>query len=244
VSDGLGRTLRRARERREETLAEVEDAIKIRVRHLRAIEEEDWDALPDGSYARAFIRTYAKHLGLDGERLAARYEPAAGGVGPPARPRARRLPSRALTALVVAAVAGAAVALGLMTGGGGGGPSSTSPAPASAGGSGQGLSAPPERREPAGGTVTLSLSTLAEVWVCVLDAAGRPLVEGEVLPEGTREGPFHSGSFRVAFGNGEVAMEIDGKQAQTPASADPLGYAIDSRGRLTPLAEGRRPTCL
>jgi hypothetical protein len=39
-------------------------------------------------------------------------------------------------------------------------------------------------------------------------------------------------------------MQVDGKETQIPASASPLGYAIDSGGRLTPLAEAERPTCL
>ena len=90
----------------------------------------------------------------------------------------------------------------------------------------------------------LSLAAKARVWVCVLDAKGRALVEGRVLPSGAQEGPFHSGSFTVAFGNGEVAMRVDGKDIRIPASASPLGYSIDSGGRLTLLAEAERPECL
>jgi hypothetical protein len=78
----------------------------------------------------------------------------------------------------------------------------------------------------------------------VLDAKGRPLVEGQVLPEGTTEGPFHSGSFTVAFGNGEVTMQVDGTETEIPESASPLGYAIGGDGALKPLAEAERPTCL
>src|SRR3954466_14694577 len=66
----IGPTLREARMRREIDLAEAERRTKIRVRYLRALENEEWDVLPDGPYARSFIRTYATFLGLDGERLA------------------------------------------------------------------------------------------------------------------------------------------------------------------------------
>ena len=241
MQNGLGETLRKARNRREEPLSDVEAAIKIRVRHLRAIEEEDWDVLPGGSYPRSFIRTYASYLGLDGERLAAEYAPLP--EPPPAAgaPR-RRLPRATLTTAVIAALLAVLLAIGLATGGGGGGSGSSGREAGSGGGgrSGGKAQAVAERRE----GVVLSLATKAEVWVCVLDAKGRPLVEGEVLQGGVEEGPFRSGSFTVAFGNGEVAMQVDGRQADIPESSSPLGYAIDSRGGLRSLSEAERPTCL
>src|SRR3954469_1533470 len=66
----IGPTLREARMRREIDLAEAERRTKIRVRYLRALENEEWDVLPGPTYTRSFIRTYASFLGLDGERLA------------------------------------------------------------------------------------------------------------------------------------------------------------------------------
>ncbi len=240
--EGLGATLRKARNRRGEPLADVEAAIKIRVRHLRAIEEEDWEALPAGSYARSFIRTYASYLGLDGERLADEFERAPE-PQPLRTPRRRRLPRAALSAILIVALLGVLLAVGLLSGGGGGGgPSSLAPRPASPGpGAGQAA------RRASGASaegVLVSLTTRAEVWVCVLDGKGRALIKGEVLQGGVEEGPFHSGSFTVAFGNGEITMLVDGKQAEIPESSSPLGYAIDSRGHLRPLSEAERPTCL
>ena len=73
MDTGIGPTLREARNRRKVDLSEVEAAIKIRVRYLQAMENEEWDALPGGAYTRGFIRTYASYLGLDGERLADDY---------------------------------------------------------------------------------------------------------------------------------------------------------------------------
>src|SRR3954451_3923192 len=69
MANDIGPTLREARMRREIDLDEVEAQTKIRVRYLSALEDEEWDVLPDGPYARSFIRTYASFLGLDGERL-------------------------------------------------------------------------------------------------------------------------------------------------------------------------------
>ncbi len=246
MPNGLGATLRKARDRRGLALSEVEEAIKIRARYLDAIEREEWEALPGGSYGRSFIRTYASYLGLDGERLAGEYEPVPElptRSGPASHGRS---PRRALTAAVIVALAGTAAAIGLATGGGGGTPvgvgggrgaSQNAPAPSGAG-------PIPAGSEDAPKSVSLGLATTAEVWVCVLDARGRALVDGQVLPGGVREGPFHSGSFTVAFGNGEVAMQVDGKETEIPASASPLGYAIHPGGRLSPLAETERPTCL
>ena len=70
MQSGIGSTLREARKRRKIELSEVEAATKIRPAYLRAIEAEDWDALPGDAYARGFVRTYAAYLGLDGARLA------------------------------------------------------------------------------------------------------------------------------------------------------------------------------
>ena len=94
-TSGIGATLREARNRRKVELSEVEAETKIRARYLRAIEAEDWDALPGGAYARGFIRTYAAYLGLDGERLAERVparrsrQPPIGAPAAAARRRAR-----------------------------------------------------------------------------------------------------------------------------------------------------------
>lgn len=245
MPESLGATLRRARDRRGLALSDVEAAIKIRARYLQAMEDEEWDALPAGSYSRGFIRTYATHLGLDGERLAGEYKPApepsvSSGTAP------RRASRRAQSAAVVLALAASAVAIGLATGGGndgpagpGGGGTTSGPPPAASGSPSQ-RAGSGEVRE----AVSLSLATKAEVWVCVLDGRGRALVDGQVLPGGAEEGPFHSGSFTVAFGNGEVAMQVDGKETDVPASASPLGYAIHPGGRLVTLAEAERPTCL
>jgi len=73
---GFGEALRRAREERGLSLAEVERATRIRARHLAALENEDLSGLSP-VYSRGFLRTYARFLGLDAEELLARYpEPA------------------------------------------------------------------------------------------------------------------------------------------------------------------------
>jgi hypothetical protein len=63
----IGYSLRSARERQGIDLPEAELATKIRAKYIRALEDEDFDALPADTYARGFLRTYADYLGLDGE---------------------------------------------------------------------------------------------------------------------------------------------------------------------------------
>jgi hypothetical protein len=92
--------------------------------------------------------------------------------------------------------------------------------------------------------VSIRLTANAEVWVCVLDAGGRKLVDGQILEAGAAAGPFRSGSFTVSLGNGEVTMLIDGREAEIPPTPSPVGYSIDSSGTLTALPEAERPTCL
>ncbi len=66
---GVGAALRRARKAHGLTLGDVERALHIRERHLLALEAERFDDLPGDAYARLFLRAYAEHLGLDGDRL-------------------------------------------------------------------------------------------------------------------------------------------------------------------------------
>ncbi len=45
---------------------DVQKAIRIRDRYLHALEEEKWELLPGDAYVKGFLRTYAEHLGLNG----------------------------------------------------------------------------------------------------------------------------------------------------------------------------------
>jgi cytoskeleton protein RodZ len=69
----IGATLREARERRHLTYEQVEAEIKIRAKYLRALEEEEFDSLPSGTYVRGFLRAYASYLGLDGRLFVDEY---------------------------------------------------------------------------------------------------------------------------------------------------------------------------
>ena len=127
MEQSVGKTLSEARLERGAELAEVEARTRIRVRYLRAIEEEDWDVLPGEAYTRGFIRTYAAYLGLDGERLSERHRREVGAERPgegllgadptqsrPAKPgRGPPVPPRAAAFLVSVALIAVLVAIGL-----------------------------------------------------------------------------------------------------------------------------------
>jgi cytoskeletal protein RodZ len=63
----IGNSLHEARVRQGVSLATAEIATKIRAKYLKALEEEQFDALPAQPYVKGFLRTYADFLGLDGQ---------------------------------------------------------------------------------------------------------------------------------------------------------------------------------
>lgn len=63
----FGARLKRERELRGIGLEEIAKASKISTRLLEAIESDKYDILPGGVFNRGFIRSYARHLGLNEE---------------------------------------------------------------------------------------------------------------------------------------------------------------------------------
>jgi cytoskeletal protein RodZ len=126
----IGNTLREARVRRNLTLQQVEEDIKIRVKYVQAMENEDWDVMPGVTYVKGFLRTYATYLGLDPEVIigefrsramapsAEHHEPFGGSsvIGKPHSHRGRN--TIVIVAIVCLIALGAIYALGLRNGGG------------------------------------------------------------------------------------------------------------------------------
>src|SRR5947209_1736131 len=63
----IGNSLREARVRQGLDYPQVELATKIRAKYIRALEEEEFEVLPSGTYIKGFMRSYAEFLGLDGQ---------------------------------------------------------------------------------------------------------------------------------------------------------------------------------
>ncbi len=71
---GVGPLLRASRQRVGEDLGDVAAILRIRFPYLEAIEEGRFADLPGQTYAVGFVRTYAEHLGLDGEEVVRRFK--------------------------------------------------------------------------------------------------------------------------------------------------------------------------
>lgn len=69
----IGARLRDAREQRGLTLCDLANRTKLTIVTLRAIERNDFGALPGGLYPKAYIRILAVELGVDAGELAREY---------------------------------------------------------------------------------------------------------------------------------------------------------------------------
>jgi cytoskeleton protein RodZ len=109
----VGRDLRAAREDIGLTVEEVAAHLRIRADYLAAIEAENFEALPAPAYATGFLRSYARFVGLEPERVVAAYKTEAAPRGgkatlnfptpldEPRRPRGLVLVGAFLVALMV-----------------------------------------------------------------------------------------------------------------------------------------------
>lgn len=66
-----GEILRKKREEKNLSLAQVEQVIRIKSRFLKFLEENSFEKLPSETYARGFIKNYAEFLGLPSEKILA-----------------------------------------------------------------------------------------------------------------------------------------------------------------------------
>lgn len=71
---GFGNTLRQARENKNISLDDAAKELFILKRHLQAIESEDYNALPQRTFARGFVVNYAKFLGVDSVAMAQSFD--------------------------------------------------------------------------------------------------------------------------------------------------------------------------
>jgi cytoskeleton protein RodZ len=259
MATGIGESLREARTGRGIALEEVEQSTKIRVKYLRAIEDEAWELLPAPAYARGFLRTYASFLGLDADALVheySRYEPGLEEGAPPVEPmrqpaagplRSRiRLSGWSVAGIAVALVLGILIVLGVTggsrqggehRGGGRGGGAREEGQP-----SGAATSTSPGGNQLRAAPASVRLTATATVWVCLVDDRGRPLVDGLTLGAGEVRGPYRADTFKATFGNGSVQIEVDGKPVSVPEAPEPLGYEISRQG-IRQLDPAARPTC-
>jgi len=73
ITESIGSTLRRHREQKRMSLAELSRVTRIPVTSLEAIEGDQFDALPGEVFARGFLRSYARAVGAGPHDVLARY---------------------------------------------------------------------------------------------------------------------------------------------------------------------------
>ncbi len=71
-----GSVLRRVREARGQSIADVVQVIRFSARQIEALERDDYASLPGSTAVRGLVRNYAKFLKLDATPLLAQLEPA------------------------------------------------------------------------------------------------------------------------------------------------------------------------
>src|ERR1700722_14741888 len=75
----VGDQLRLARVEHGGEIEGIAHSLRIRAAYLAAIEQGRYDRLPGPVYALGFVRTYALHLGLDGDEAVRRFKLEAAG---------------------------------------------------------------------------------------------------------------------------------------------------------------------
>ena len=240
----IGQALKDARRRIGMEIKEAEERTKIRARYLRALEAEDWEALPAPAYVRGFLRTYGQLLGLDGELLADQFrrrheEPAApaNAAAEPLlqnrrRPPGSRPPSRAsLIAAVLVAIVALLVLLGLLGDGDGGeDPGTGTPAGM---GKKQGRDGRNEGKAKGDGgleRVDVSVEPLASIQVCLVGGSNDALLDSQVLSEGDLEEFGGQRRYRLDLASGGDVRFVVGEESERLSSEEAASFEGDSEG--------------
>ena len=112
----LGDTLRNRRSELGRSVLQAEEATKIRGRLIEALENGEYERLPNAAYVRGYIISYARWLELDPAPLLTMYRAESGSVGPtsavprretvvPPREKAHAVPWRAAVVIAVVLLA-------------------------------------------------------------------------------------------------------------------------------------------
>ncbi len=250
----IGATLREARMRARIDVSEVEARTKIRAKYLRAIENEEWDLLPGQVYAKSFLRTYGDFLGLDSRSLLdefkRRYEGPSDHENLPVTPlgrereRQRRrppLPSWAPVGIVVVVILGLLFVVGALTQQG----SSSGPShrPKRARHASQALTRTTTTTTAAApASVTLQLTPTGTVYVCLVDGAGRKLINERTFSVGQTIPSKTAHKLLLTLGNASVTMKANGKPYSVTPSPIAIRLEVSPSG-VTHIPFTVKPTC-
>jgi hypothetical protein len=90
------------------------------------------------------------------------------------------------------------------------------------------------------GRVNLRIKTTKPVFVCLVDASGKALIDGQNLDTGFTSKTFRSQRFRMNLGNGGVTMVYGGKSYPAADTGAPIGYEVRPGHKPKRLAESVR----
>ncbi len=251
-------------------IAEFEARTKIRAKYLRALEDEEWGLLPGYTFTKAFLRTYADMLGLDGRMLVdefkrqyqdpselelapvqpARGEPRRsrertgerGGGGGRGRRPAKGPSSRVLAvALLVLLLAAALFVVRELSKNNKKTPARTTSSTTSSSSSrSHSRTAPPR--------VGVALVPVTAVHVCLIGyrtAHGGAHQRVNAVLRPASGGPvYHADNhFLVSFTGGTVRMVVNGRSVTVGATAATAAYEIYLDGHSRKLAASAAPRC-
>ncbi len=234
----IGASLKEARQRIGMGVKEAEERTKIRARYLRALEAEDWEALPGPAYVRGFLRTYGSLLGLDGGMLADEYrrrfeaapQPGSSIGGESIRSSRSRSadnggPSRGMIAGgVIVLIVLLLIVLGVLGGGGDDPDVPASPA-VEREGKGDGHRGKRDRNP----KFALTISPASPMTVCLV-SGGDAMIDSQVLAADARERFSGSRKYRLDLADpGEVTIGIDGEKEQLVGTGQ-QSFEITSKG--------------
>jgi Helix-turn-helix domain len=249
----IGVTLREARMKARIDITEVERATKIRARYLRAMEHEEWDALPGPVYVKSFLRTYSDYLGLDTRMLVdeykRRYERPSDhdnrSIATLHRERERAargplIPPWLVIGVVLIAVVVALYLVGTLSHKSKNAPTASTPSTPTAT-----TRHRPRRHKAAPAVpklVTVKIVPTGQVYVCMVNGSGKRLIPGVIYNAGQTVPTEKAGKLLLTLGNNSVRISANGKNVPVTASAASIGLELTPRG-TKPLSAAHQPRC-
>jgi len=218
-------------------ISEVELRTKIRAKYLRAIENEEWDLLPGDVFAKSFLRTYGEYLGLDTRQLIdeykRRYERPSDHelrpITPLGRdrdrgPRGPLLPPWALIGAVLIAILVVLYFVGI-----GSGPKTSSTTSShtniTRGHHSRARTVVAHKRSRPT-LVKLQLVPTGQVYVCLVDGAGKVLIPGVIYDTGQTIPTKSATKMLLTLGNNSVQMKVNGVSVPVAASSGAIGFEL------------------
>ena len=230
-------------------IADVEQRTKIRAKYLRALENEEFGMLPGPTFVKTFLRTYAEMLGLDPHVLVEEYranyereeEFELQPLGPPSamardRPRRGPRPGPGMVALLLlVAVVGALVAIGLIgddDNGSGEARNPTTPTERT-----ETTAAKPREKPARRKQVRVRIKPATPTYVCVDNGPGTDVVVEDTIDGFAR---FRGKRVRLLLGKRDVQVWMDKKPVEVAPGPDPIALAFTPRG-MRELPDGTGP---